>query len=486
MWITLTLPRCTSGNGTKTIGSYDREIRLLRCCQSNQRFASKTHPILPNHQNSWNDCFKKVNSPTSSSAEWKGSQTWWNSQRWEDYQFFITGVSLRRNGYSFGSDGIVNSTPHRARVTYANIFSRVAQGSNKQRFVVFLKTVILTSACHDAHFACSRTPTFGARYSEHSFSARPSRQEYPLRSATRTYVRPFCRTTPQTTPSTVSMNLGCSDAERKWKTWIWWGSQSINFRILESEVCCSCHPLVRDGIDSAKSMEDVRNFESILGNNLPAFETLDPKIANSLKKFLAPNDFRKKVFIEEQRTQRENRFLRGRQIAFIIDDYFRITVHWGFLWSHVTSASGRQRPRIRYEMRRSSFINEDNSRRWCSVIWENQRYKTSKCTMGLCTFPPETYAVSFCWQLIGVYSCSFALAWIIFSRSYSFLFAVTAVCDLSRSRASEWPWASFSEGCICASLWGVALGTFTLRELDCSRHALVVKTLAWNNNEFYG
>ena len=52
-------------------------------------------------------------------------------------------------------------------------------------------------------------------------------------------------------------------------------------------------------IDSAKSMEDMGTSESTLGNNLPKLEMLDAKIANSLKKLLAANDFRKNEFNEE-------------------------------------------------------------------------------------------------------------------------------------------------------------------------------------------
>ena len=36
--------------------------------------------------------------------------------------------------------------------------------------------------------------------------------------------------------------------------------------------------------------------------------------------------FMKKVSIEEQKAQKEGGFLRGRQIAFMIHDYFRVTV----------------------------------------------------------------------------------------------------------------------------------------------------------------
>ena len=44
---------------------------------------------------------------------------------------------------------------------------------------------------------------------------------------------------------------------------------------------------------------------------------LDAKIASALNK--------KKVSLEEQKAQKEYRFLRGRQIAFVICDYFRVT-----------------------------------------------------------------------------------------------------------------------------------------------------------------
>ena len=37
------------------------------------------------------------------------------------------------------------------------------------------------------------------------------------------------------------------------------------------------------------------------------------------------SQFKKKVCLEEQKAKKEDRFLRGRQIAFMIDDYFRVT-----------------------------------------------------------------------------------------------------------------------------------------------------------------
>ena len=50
---------------------------------------------------------------------------------------------------------------------------------------------------------------------------------------------------------------------------------------------------------------------------------LDARIA-SVNKIIQTSHFKKKVSPEEQKAQKEDRFLRGRQIAFMIYDYFRV------------------------------------------------------------------------------------------------------------------------------------------------------------------
>ena len=52
---------------------------------------------------------------------------------------------------------------------------------------------------------------------------------------------------------------------------------------------------------------------------------LDAKIASALNKIIQNSQFKKKVSLEEQKAHKEDRFLRGRQIAFMIYDYFRVT-----------------------------------------------------------------------------------------------------------------------------------------------------------------
>ena len=43
---------------------------------------------------------------------------------------------------------------------------------------------------------------------------------------------------------------------------------------------------------------------------------LDAKIASALKKIIQNSQFKKKVSLEEQKAQKEDRILQGRQIAF--------------------------------------------------------------------------------------------------------------------------------------------------------------------------
>ena len=48
-------------------------------------------------------------------------------------------------------------------------------------------------------------------------------------------------------------------------------------------------------------------------------------VASALNKIIQSSHFKKKVSLEEQKAQKEDRFLQGRQIAFVIYDYFRVT-----------------------------------------------------------------------------------------------------------------------------------------------------------------
>ena len=52
---------------------------------------------------------------------------------------------------------------------------------------------------------------------------------------------------------------------------------------------------------------------------------LDAEIASALNKIIQNSQFKKKVSLEEQKAQKEDGLFRGRQVAFMIYDYFRVT-----------------------------------------------------------------------------------------------------------------------------------------------------------------
>ena len=74
-----------------------------------------------------------------------------------------------------------------------------------------------------------------------------------------------------------------------------------------------------------ESVDDLKSSRSIRGAHGPNFEVLDARIASALNRIIQNTRFKKKVSLEEMKAQKEDRFLRGRQIAYLIYDYFRVT-----------------------------------------------------------------------------------------------------------------------------------------------------------------
>ena len=58
---------------------------------------------------------------------------------------------------------------------------------------------------------------------------------------------------------------------------------------------------------------------------MPNFEVLDARIASALNKIIHNSHFKRRISLEEQNAQKQDRFLRGRQIAYLIYEYFRVT-----------------------------------------------------------------------------------------------------------------------------------------------------------------
>ena len=73
------------------------------------------------------------------------------------------------------------------------------------------------------------------------------------------------------------------------------------------------------------SVDDLEIFVFCERNSMPNFEVLDAKIASALNRIIHNSHFKRRISLEEQKAQKEDRFLRGRQIAYLIYEYFRVT-----------------------------------------------------------------------------------------------------------------------------------------------------------------
>ena len=78
-------------------------------------------------------------------------------------------------------------------------------------------------------------------------------------------------------------------------------------------------------VEMVESVDDLNSSRSISGTLGPNFELLDARIASALNKIIQTSRFKNKVSLEEMKAHKEDRFLRRRQIAYLIYEYFRVT-----------------------------------------------------------------------------------------------------------------------------------------------------------------
>ena len=101
----------------------------------------------------------------------------------------------------------------------------------------------------------------------------------------------------------------------------------IRFR---TEVCtCSQFPTeamqwIKE-VELVDSVDELRSSSSARGISMPNFEVLDARIASALNKIIQNSHYKRRISLEEQKVQKQDRFLRGRQIAFLICEYFQVT-----------------------------------------------------------------------------------------------------------------------------------------------------------------
>ena len=119
-------------------------------------------------------------------------------------------------------------------------------------------------------------------------------------------------------------NLGTFPHSMKFQSW------KVNFR---TEVCLrTADPQITmlwiKEVEIPESIDELlMTSRSITGrHDFPDYDMFDAMIASALKKFLNTHiHFRKKVSVEDQRAQKSDRFLRGKQISYMVYEYFRAT-----------------------------------------------------------------------------------------------------------------------------------------------------------------
>ena len=143
------------------------ERRLLRSCQGNQRFDDRRP--CQERQWKWSTWSTHHLRPRRPGHDRKFGGPLKSGRTTNEFYFFPQGVSLTGNGGSFVSDGeVVNSTPHRARITHANILSRL-----KRLSCIFLCAFLKSSSRAHVTFRALLYPAFFSLQHDTPTSASP-------------------------------------------------------------------------------------------------------------------------------------------------------------------------------------------------------------------------------------------------------------------------------------------------------------------------
>ena len=70
-----------------------------------------------------------------------------------------------------------------------------------------------------------------------------------------------------------------------------------------------------DSVDDYKKMSS-SSIQEVF--QMPNFEVLDARIASAMTKIIHNSPVKRRISLEEQKAQKQDRFLRGRQIAYLI------------------------------------------------------------------------------------------------------------------------------------------------------------------------
>ena len=93
---------------------------------------------------------------------------------------------------------------------------------------------------------------------------------------------------------------------------------------------CTCSKLPTEAmqwikeVEMVDSVDGLKSSRSIKGTHGPDVEVLDAKLASVLNRIIQNTRCKKNISLKEMKAHKEDRFLRGTQIANLIYEYFRV------------------------------------------------------------------------------------------------------------------------------------------------------------------
>ena len=114
----------------------------------------------------------------------------------------------------------------------------------------------------------------------------------------------------------------------------------------KTEVCtCSHFPtdamLWIKEVEMVDSVDELRSSSSVRGISMPNFEVLDARIASALNRIVHNSHFKRRISLEEQKAQKQDRFLRGRQYGASSEE--------SWTWLSQIEDSGKKKYRAEFE-----------------------------------------------------------------------------------------------------------------------------------------
>ena len=88
---------------------------------------------------------------------------------------------------------------------------------------------------------------------------------------------------------------------------------------------CTCSQFPTEAMQWIKEVELVDSVDDLKSSSSTRGISIDARIASALNKIIHNSHFKRRISLEDQEAQKQDRFLRGRQIAHLIYEYFRVT-----------------------------------------------------------------------------------------------------------------------------------------------------------------